>query len=129
MERREWRPTSWKGIDREKSITIGQKIRQLRQEQGLSLTVLAARAGIAKSYLSNIERHVQSNPSMLFLEKISRVFGVEVENLMTDVGAPPPVDQGWADLVREAIDAGMTKEELRTFIDYKRFMNWSQEQE
>lgn len=129
MERRDWRPLAWEGPQKEKSVQIGQKIRQLRQERGLSLTVLAARAGIAKSYLSNIERQVQSNPSMLFLEKISRVFGIEVETLVTDTGKPSAVDYEWAQLVKEAIQAGVSKEEFKTFIEYKQFLNWSSQQD
>jgi XRE family transcriptional regulator, master regulator for biofilm formation len=131
MERRDWpASSSWKDkLNQERSVHIGQKIRQMREERGLSLTVLAARAGIAKSYLSNIERRVQSNPSMLFLEKVSRVFQVEVESLVTDVNVPLAVDPDWVDLVQEAIEAGMSKEEFRTFIEYKKFMNWSNGQE
>ncbi len=106
----------------EKSLHIGQKIRQMRQERGLSLTALAARAGIAKSYLSNIERRVQSNPSMLFLEKISRVFGVEVEALVKDMRIRPELDGEWVELVQEAVKAGVEKREFRTLIEFKKYL-------
>lgn len=129
MERREWPPSSWEHINKEKAVHIGDKIRQMRLERGLSLTRLAAKAGIAKSYLSNIERKVQSNPSMLFLEKISRVFEVEVERFVTDPKPPPEIDPEWALLVKEAIAVGVSKEEFKTFIAYKKFMNWSGRQD
>ncbi|RAU97134.1 helix-turn-helix domain-containing protein [Paenibacillus sp. YN15] len=106
----------------EKSLHIGQKIRQMRQERGLSLTALAARAGIAKSYLSNIERRVQSNPSMLFLEKLSRVFGVEVETFVKDMGIRPELDGEWVELVQEAVKAGVEKREFRTLIEFKKYL-------
>jgi XRE family transcriptional regulator, master regulator for biofilm formation len=106
----------------ERSLHIGQKIRQMRQERGLSLTALAARAGIAKSYLSNIERRVQSNPSMLFLEKISRVFGVEVEALVKDMRIRPELDGEWVELVQEAVKAGVEKREFRTLIEFKKYL-------
>ena len=106
----------------ERSLHIGQKIRQMRQERGLSLTALAARAGIAKSYLSNIERRVQSNPSMLFLEKISRVFGVEVEALVKDMRIRPELDCEWVELVQEAVKAGVEKREFRTLIEFKKYL-------
>jgi XRE family transcriptional regulator, master regulator for biofilm formation len=106
----------------ERSLHIGQKIRQMRQERGLSLTALAARAGIAKSYLSNIERRVQSNPSMLFLEKISRVFGVEVEALVKDMRIRPELDGEWVELVQEAVQAGVEKREFRTLIEFKKYL-------
>lgn len=106
----------------ERSHHIGQKIRQMRQERGLSLTALAARAGIAKSYLSNIERQVQSNPSMLFLEKISAVFGVEVEALVKDMRIRPELDGEWVELVQEAVQAGVEKREFRTLIEFKKYL-------
>lgn len=112
--------------DPEKFGHIGEKIRHLRQERGISLTDLANRAGIAKSYLSNIERKVQSNPSMLFLEKISRVFDIEVENLMKEFPeAGGELDPQWAALVHAAIEAGVGKDEFKAFIDFKKFTNWS----
>jgi XRE family transcriptional regulator of biofilm formation len=94
----------------------------MRQERGLSLTALAARAGIAKSYLSNIERRVQSNPSMLFLEKISRVFGVEVEALVKDMRIRPELDGEWVELVQQAVQAGVEKREFRTLIEFKKYL-------
>lgn len=111
--------------EKEKSVHIGQKIRLMRQERGLSLTALAARAGIAKSYLSNIERRVQSNPSMLFLEKISRVFGVEVDALVKDIHIRPELDGEWVELVHEAVKAGVDKREFRTLIEFKKYLKQS----
>lgn len=111
--------------EKERSIHIGQKIRQMRQERGLSLTALAARAGIAKSYLSNIERRVQSNPSMLFLEKISRVFAVEVETLVKDMHIRTELDGEWVELVQEAVKAGVEKREFRTLIEFKKYLQQS----
>jgi XRE family transcriptional regulator, master regulator for biofilm formation len=107
------------------SVHIGTRIRQLRLDRGLSLTELAEKAGVAKSYLSNIERQVQYNPSMLFLQKLSRVFGVEVESLVAVMDSQPSLDPEWVGLVKEAAEWGVTKEEFRTFIDYIKFQNWT----
>lgn len=61
---------------------IGKRIKELREEKGISLSALAEQAGVAKSYLSSIERGVQSNPSITFLEKISSVLQVEIQILL-----------------------------------------------
>ena len=50
----------------------------------ISLSELAERAGVAKSYLSSIERNIQSNPSIQFLEKISAVLDIPVNSLLND---------------------------------------------
>lgn len=119
-----------KGTVREVPGHIGQRIKQLRLERGYSLTELAAKAGVAKSYLSNIERQVQSNPSMLFLQKIGKVFGIEVELLVT--GAEPQalmLDPEWTELAKQAAESGVTKEEFRSFIDYVKFQQWSRKKD
>lgn len=110
------------------AVHIGSRIKQLRTDRGLSLTELAEKAGVAKSYLSNIERQVQSNPSMLFLQKISRVFRIEVESLVTGTDTLQPLDPEWMLLAKEAAAWGATKEEFRTFIDYIKFQRWHREQ-
>lgn len=61
---------------------IGQRIKNFRLQKQLSLSELAEKAGVAKSYLSSIERNIQSNPSVQFLEKIAAVLGISV-NLIT----------------------------------------------
>lgn len=61
---------------------IGKRIQQLRTEQGLSLTELAERAGVAKSYLSNIERDLQKNPSIQYLHKICFVLNIDTPLLL-----------------------------------------------
>lgn len=57
-------------------MLIGETIKQLRQEKKMSISELADKAGVAKSYLSSIERNLQTNPSIQFVEKISSVLGV-----------------------------------------------------
>ena len=42
----------------------------------MSMTELAEKAGVAKSYLSSLERNLQTNPSIQFLEKIAVVLDV-----------------------------------------------------
>ena len=44
---------------------IGERIKQLRLEKGYSITELAEVSGVSKSYLSYIERNLQTNPSLI----------------------------------------------------------------
>ena len=50
---------------------IGERIKNLREQKGYSITQLAELANISKSYLSQIERNVQKNPSIDFLMKLA----------------------------------------------------------
>lgn len=103
---------------------IGQRIKNLRLQKQLSLSELAEKAGVAKSYLSSIERNIQSNPSVQFLEKISDVLGVSVNALLHDYTEDTEqieLDSDWEKLVREAMESGVSKQEFREFLEFNRW--------
>lgn len=103
---------------------IGQRIKNLRLQKQLSLSELAEKAGVAKSYLSSIERNIQSNPSVQFLEKISDVLGVSVNALLHDNMEDTEqieLDSDWEKLVREAMESGVSKQEFREFLEFNRW--------
>ncbi|MBM7097056.1 helix-turn-helix domain-containing protein [Bacillus sp. H-16] len=104
---------------------IGERVKKYRKERGLSLTDLAQRAGVAKSYLSAIERNIQSNPSIQFLEKISSVLGISVDHLLKDdiynSESKGAIDNEWQSLVREAMNSGVSKEEFRDFLEFNKW--------
>jgi transcriptional regulator with XRE-family HTH domain len=61
---------------------LGRRIRTLRTERGLTLTGLAARVGITRSFLSSVERGV-AYPSLLVLRSIAAALEVPVFMLFT----------------------------------------------
>ncbi|MEW9671177.1 helix-turn-helix domain-containing protein [Ammoniphilus sp. 3BR4] len=99
---------------------IGKRIQRLRQDKGLSLSELAERAGVAKSYLSTIERDIQSNPSIQFLEKISAVLGVSVNAFLHDEEdiEPSHLDAEWINIVQDAMSSGISKEQFRECLEF-----------
>lgn len=101
---------------------IGQKIKTLRQEQNLSISELADKAGVAKSYLSSIERNIQTNPSIQFIEKISQVLNVSVNDLINEYPLnDEELDDEWLEIVKEAMQSGVSKEQ---FLEYLEFNKW-----
>lgn len=60
----------------------GNKLKRMRIEKGISLSKLSELTGISKSYLSLIERNIQKNPSLDILEKITKTFEIDLENLV-----------------------------------------------
>ncbi|MGV3464313.1 MAG: helix-turn-helix domain-containing protein [Heyndrickxia sp.] len=103
---------------------IGQRIKNFRLQKKLSLSELAERAGIAKSYLSSIERNIQSNPSVQFLEKVSAVLGVSVNALLHDEEDginQAELDSEWEQLVRDAMKSGVSKNEFREFLEFNKW--------
>ncbi|MEH7226484.1 helix-turn-helix domain-containing protein [Bacillus sp. JJ1566] len=105
---------------------IGQRIKQYRLQRKLSLSELADRAGVAKSYLSSMERNLQSNPSIQFLEKISAVLGVSVNTLLHEEDHEVQIedlDSDWTQLVQEAMKSGVSKEEFKAFLEFNKWKN------
>ncbi|WP_250540155.1 helix-turn-helix domain-containing protein [Bacillus subtilis] len=95
---------------------IGQRIKQYRKEKGYSLSELAEKAGVAKSYLSSIERNLQTNPSIQFLEKVSAVLDVSVHTLLDEKHETEydgQLDSEWEKLVRDAMTSGVSKKQFR----------------
>lgn len=103
---------------------IGEKIKQLRQEKRLSISELAEEANVAKSYLSSIERNIQSNPSIQFIEKISRVLGVTVNELISESSVSDKVidlDEDWLQIVQEAMESGVSKEQFKEYLEFNKW--------
>ncbi|WP_335871189.1 helix-turn-helix domain-containing protein [Bacillus sp. 2205SS5-2] len=102
---------------------IGERVKQLRLERKMSMTELADRAGVAKSYLSALERNLQQNPSVQFLEKISSALHVSIESILFDSKQTNALDPDWVDIAQEAISSGITKEQFKEFIEFNKWRN------
>lgn len=112
---------------------IGERIKNLRKQKGYSLTELAHLANVSKSYLSNIERNLNQNPSIHFLMKLSRPLEVSIDFLLTGIGRNEPeinsngkelLDKEWRAIIEKAIKEGMNKEDFREYINFIKFKNW-----
>ena len=102
---------------------IGKKVKTYRKNKNLSLSELAERANVSKSYLSALERGIQSNPSIQFLEKISKVLEVPVDDLLNEDTSEEimRLDPEWYELVKEAMESGISKEQFKEFLEYNKW--------
>jgi XRE family transcriptional regulator, master regulator for biofilm formation len=100
---------------------IGDRVKKLRLEKKMSLSELAERAGVAKSYLSSLERNLQINPSIQFLEKISTVLNVPVDHLINERINKEDLDSDWMNIVKEAMDSGVSKDQFREFLEFNKW--------
>jgi transcriptional regulator with XRE-family HTH domain len=90
-----------------KQETVGQRIKRLRLEHGLSQRDLSA-PGVSYAYISRIEADMRT-PSVKALRLIANKLGVTVEHL--EKGEPTPTELGVADA---GLDFGsLTKREVR----------------
>jgi XRE family transcriptional regulator, master regulator for biofilm formation len=109
---------------------IGIRIKCFREKKKYSLSELAKRSGVSKSYLSQIERNLQVNPSLQLLSKLAKSLDCSVDELLghdhEHVSNKEQLDPDWTDLVKEAIDEGMSKEEFKELSNFIRFKNLKQ---
>ena len=77
---------------------LGERIKQYRENKGVSVKVLADNVGTTRSWLSQIENGHVANPGIQIVAKISKALGVPIDVL---VGALSKVD----DKDKELIDS------------------------
>lgn len=66
------------------AMTLGARVRELRVDRGLTLAVLAARAGISVSYLNDIE-HDRTVPTLGRLRDVASGLELSVRDLFRGV--------------------------------------------
>jgi XRE family transcriptional regulator, master regulator for biofilm formation len=117
---------------------IGGRIKKLREQKGYTITQLAELAAISKSYLSCIERNLQSNPSIDFLMKLTGPLEVSLDFLLSGINSSDndnlpfkdesTFDEEWQKIIHQAIDAGVNKEDFKLYLDFIKFKNWEKDQ-
>lgn len=98
---------------------IGYRVKSLRQERKMSITELSAKSGVAKSYISSLERNLQTNPTILVLEKIARILCIKVDALLNEQ-ADKSIDEEWLEIMQDVMGSGISKEEMREFIQFRK---------
>ncbi|MNW08304.1 HTH-type transcriptional regulator SinR [compost metagenome] len=71
-----------------------------------------------------MERDIQKNPSIQFLEKIAAVLKVPVERLIDEDEINEKergLDQEWYDMVKEAMTSGVDKQQFREFLEFNKW--------
>ncbi|MCP1337082.1 cupin domain-containing protein [Futiania mangrovi] len=80
---------------------LGALMRQARKDRGLSMHVVATKAGLSVGLISQIERGLTS-PSIRSLRLLADAIGVPVESFFTDVQPDVSVDEEAQFIVRPA---------------------------
>jgi XRE family transcriptional regulator, master regulator for biofilm formation len=116
---------------------IGERLKKLRKQKGFSITELANLAKVSKSYLSNIERDLNKNPSIHFLMKIAKPLEVSIEFLLkgnnqedtqTENDRKGILDKEWENIIEKAIENGINKDDFIEYISYIKFKIWEKNQ-
>lgn len=101
---------------------VGEKVKQYRENKGLTINEFSHLSGVSKSYISSIERGLQQNPSIQVLQRLSDALGVELKQILGfNSKSSIQLDEEWLRLVKLAIKEGLTKEEFLEYIQYLQF--------
>lgn len=76
----------WANLNQSTLNTLGRHLQKLRQEKGVSLSQLAAGAGIAKSNLSRLEQG-NGNPTLDTIWRLAKQLGVPFGELVQPLSA------------------------------------------
>ncbi|WP_208586914.1 helix-turn-helix domain-containing protein [Gracilibacillus suaedae] len=107
---------------------IGTNINRIRRKKNLTLSELAERADVSKSYLSNIERNLNDNPSIQIVEKLAEVLGVEVVALLGEE-KPFTKDDEWIEFVDNLKSLGITKPDFDEYRIVFEFIKWKNQKD
>jgi transcriptional regulator with XRE-family HTH domain len=77
---------------RKTPTTLGDTLRQHREDLGLSLTEMAARLGVSGSHLSRLERNKIEHPAPDLLLQISKCMAIDAQDLYALTGLFVPDD-------------------------------------
>ncbi len=108
---------------------IGTNINRIRKRRNLTLSELAERADVSKSYLSNIERNLNDNPSIQIVEKLAEVLNVEVVTLLGEEDQILLKDNEWNDFINNLKAIGITKLDFDQYRIVFEFIKWKNQQD
>lgn len=107
--------------------TLGEVIREIRKQRGLSLRSLAREAGISAAYLSDMERR-QRYPAEGVLKSIAEALGTTAQALIVH-DERPPIDEirrrvvrdpAYGFAIKRLVAQNVRAEELEDFMDHRR---------
>ena len=104
--------------------TLGDRIRELREENDLSLREMAVKIGVSASFISDIELG-RRNPSDERIAQLALLLGTSLDDLK-QFDTRPPIrelrrvvrsDPRYSVALRQMMDREITSEELIEFIE------------
>lgn len=109
---------------------IGKNITELRNKRGYTLSELAELANVSKSYLSNIERSINKNPSLDVMKRIAAVLQVDLLTLLQNIeglNGEYLIEKEWIYFINELKDSGIKSSDIKEYKTLIEFIRWRNE--
>ena len=93
-------------------MSLGQKIKQLRLEKGVSLQAVADAVEASKPHIWELERGTSKNPSLELVSKLATYFGVTIDYLANIDDGNSDKDMAIQAFARELATKNLSKSDL-----------------
>ena len=106
---------------------IGEKIKKYRNKKGISLTELAERSNVSKSYLNSLERNIKDNPSINLIKRIAKELDIDIANILDEEEVnrkPADAEYDWVKFIDEAKKAGIESAHLLEYKELIEYIKW-----
>ncbi|RWZ58941.1 helix-turn-helix domain-containing protein [Halobacillus fulvus] len=105
---------------------LGDRMKVIRLKRGYSISELAQLSNVSKSYVSEIEKGAQTNPSLNVLQRLAVTLDVPVDHLVAEprTKMAEQLDHEWVTLIRQAMDENVDKKDFKTYINYIKYENY-----
>lgn len=96
------------------------KLRYIREKRRLSAEEVANYLKISVSFYYNLERGIRTLTDE-YLIKLSEYYSVTTDFLLGRPTPLPDIDMDFVEIVKEAENSGVSKEEVKEIIEYYKF--------
>lgn len=97
------------------AIRIGARLRQMRQERGLTLAALSVQSGVSISYLSAVEKGV-NHPSLHTLAAVTEALGASIPAVLAQEGSAAIARAKLPDVAPSAVEISHPQLQLRGYV-------------
>jgi transcriptional regulator with XRE-family HTH domain len=101
---------------RDELMQIGDRIKGIRKERGITQTDLALKAGISRTYLADLEGN-RYTPSINILKVLANVLNVKLSDIIEGKEKDPELSESYIEVLQSARKAGITPDKLQALIE------------
>jgi transcriptional regulator with XRE-family HTH domain len=96
-------------------LKIGDRIKSIRKERGITQTDLAIKAGMSRTYLADIEGN-RYTPSLNILKVIAETLNIRISEIIED--EEMELSESYIKVVQSAKKSGIKPERLAALIEF-----------
>ena len=95
-------------------MQIGNRIKAIRKERGITQTDLAIKAEMSRTYLADLEGN-RYTPSLNILTAIATALNIKVSDIIEE--KDPELSESYIEVLQSAKKAGITPDKLQALIE------------